>query len=49
MRLYIKPSIELLQAECSQMTAVSLQDGSADPSKEVLTKENNDWNLWDEE
>lgn len=49
MNRYIKPSIELLQAECSEIIAVSLIDsGNADDS-EVLTKENVDWEMWEDE
>lgn len=48
MKQYIKPSIELLYAEISEMLAVSIVDGDADPSKVVLTKENNDWDIWEE-
>ena len=49
MKRYNKPSMELLQAECLQMVAVSLQDGNADPSAEVLTKEDTDWEFWEDE
>lgn len=48
MKQYNKPCMEQLRAECSQIIAVSLQNGNADPSAEVLTKENNDWDIWAE-
>lgn len=48
MKQYIKPSMEMLHAEAIQMMAVSLQDGNADPDKPVLTKESNDWDIWEE-
>lgn len=48
MKQYIKPNMEMLHAEATQMMAVSLQDGYADPDKPVLTKENNDWDIWEE-
>jgi len=48
MKQYNKPRMEQLHAECLQMMAVSLQDGNADPSVEVLTKENDDWDIWEE-
>ena len=47
-KTYLKPNNELLQAECVQMIAVSLIDGKADDS-EVLSKENNDWDMWKDE
>ena len=47
-KTYQKPCMEQLSAECSQMMAVSLLDGSADSNAEVLTKENNDWDIWEE-
>lgn len=48
MKQYLKPNMEMLRAETLQMMAVSLQDGNADPDKPVLTKENNDWDIWEE-
>lgn len=48
MKQYIKPDMELLHAESVEMMAVSLQNGSADPDKPVLTKENDDWDIWEE-
>ncbi len=48
MKKYIKPSVELLQAESSEIIAISIVSGNADDS-EVLTKENDDWETWEEE
>ena len=47
-KTYQKPCTEQLRAECSYMVAVSIQDGKADGSAEVLTKESNDWDIWDD-
>ena len=49
MKKYIKPSVELLQAECSGIIAVSLIDSQNADDSEVLTKEDNDWEMWEEE
>ena len=46
---YIKPSIESLQAECSEIIAVSIISGASADNSEVLSKENNDWDMWGEE
>lgn len=46
---YITPTVEINETEAEQMMALSLQDGPADESAEVLTKENVDWNIWNEE
>ena len=40
------PAMQVNEAEVETMVAVSLQDGNADPSSEVLTKENTDWDIW---
>ena len=48
MNKYIKPSIEILEAECVQVIAVSLIDGVNADDSEVMTKENNDWQIWEE-
>ncbi len=48
MKNYIKPAIEQLHADYVQMIAVSIiDDGKADDS-EVLTKENDDWQIWED-
>ncbi|MBO7137689.1 MAG: hypothetical protein J6V92_04400 [Bacteroidaceae bacterium] len=46
---YIKPSIECLQAECSEIIAVSIISGATADNSEVLSKENNDWDMWGDE
>ena len=43
------PVLQVSEAQVQNLMAVSLQDGSADPSKEVLTKENNSWDIWCDE
>lgn len=47
-KVYIVPAMLVNEAEVENMMAVSIMDGTADPSKEVLTKEN-DWNMWEDE
>lgn len=49
MKKYIAPAVQVNETEVSQMMAVSLQDGSADPSKPVLSKEDTqeDWAIWE--
>ncbi|MBQ5938334.1 MAG: hypothetical protein IJL50_10910 [Bacteroidaceae bacterium] len=46
MKRYIKPSIESLRAECSQIIAVSIIDGGSADNSEVMTKEDNSWVIW---
>lgn len=48
MKRYIKPSIETLQAECTQIIAVSIIDGTKADNSEVLSKECNDWEIWED-
>ena len=48
-KTYILPAVQVNEAEVINMMAVSLIDGSADPNGEVLTKEDNSWDLWGEE
>lgn len=50
---YIKPSIEINEAQAAQMLAESLGINT-DPNKTVdggsaLTKEDNSWDIWDGE
>jgi len=47
-KIYIRPSIEQLQAECVQIIAVSIIEGADADGSEVLSKENDDWQIWDE-
>ena len=46
---YIKPRTEQLCAESQHIVAVSIiNGGKADSSAKVLTKENSDWDIWEE-
>ena len=50
MKQYIKPQAESLQAECSEIIAISIiNNGVADNSEEVLTKENDGWDIWEDD
>lgn len=46
MKTYIVPQVEVSQAGCSTMLALSLQQGQAD-SSDVLTREDSHWDVWD--
>ena len=48
MKRYIKPSIEILEAECVQVVAVSLADGTDADNSEVMTREDKDWQIWED-
>lgn len=48
-KIYTVPAMLVNEAEVQNMIAVSLMDETADPNKEVLTKENADWNVWGDE
>ena len=43
------PALQVNEAQAQNMMAVSLLDGGADPSKEVLTKEDSSWDVWGDE
>ena len=43
------PALQVNEAQVSNMMAVSLQDGNADAGKEVLTKEDSSWDIWDDQ
>lgn len=45
----MKPALQVNEAQVINIMAVSLQDGYADPSEDVLSKEDNAWDLWDAE
>lgn len=45
----MKPVIEQLQAECTQIIAISIIDGAKADNSEVLSKENTDWDIWEDE
>ena len=48
-KIYCAPVSLVNQAETLNMMAVSLLDGNAKADSEVLTKENADWNIWEDE
>jgi hypothetical protein len=41
------PAMQVIEAEVTNMMALSLQSGNADANSEVLTKEGQDWDIWD--
>lgn len=43
------PALQVNEAQAQNMMAISILDGDADPNKEVLTKEDNDWDFWGNE
>ena len=43
------PALQVNEAEVINMMAVSILNGNADPNAEVLTKENNSWDIWNED
>ncbi len=47
---YIRPAIEIIEAQPVQMLAESLiiSDSTVDGSQ-ALTKEDNDWDIWNDE
>lgn len=47
-KIYMTPAVQVNEAEVINMMAVSLREGSADAGKEVLTKEDNSWGIWDD-
>lgn len=50
---YIKPTIELSEAQAAQMLAESIRvitdEGKTIDGHNALTKENNAWDIWGEE
>jgi len=48
-KTYIVPAVQANKAQVASMMAVSLQDGGVDPQAEILTKEDNAWDIWGEE
>ncbi|MBQ8453765.1 MAG: hypothetical protein IJ537_00265 [Bacteroidaceae bacterium] len=49
-KTYLIPAMRVEQAMAAQMLAesLSISDDTVD-GNEALTKENNDWNIWEEE
>ena len=43
------PALQVNEAEVINMMAVSILNGNADPNAEVLTKEDNSWDIWNED
>ena len=43
------PALQVNEAQVESLMAVSVLSGEADSSKEVLTKEEVDWDLWADE
>lgn len=41
--------MQVSEAQVTNIMAVSIVDGTADPDKPVLTKENKDWDVWGDE
>lgn len=48
-KIYMMPALQVNEAQAQNMMAISILDGDADPNKEVLTKEDNDWDFWGSE
>ena len=48
-RTYLQPELVSNETQASQMMAVSIVDGDADPSKPILTKEDKNWDIWNDE
>ena len=48
-KIYMMPALQVSEAQVSRMMAVSLQKGKADPDEEVLTREDDSWNIWGNE
>jgi len=48
-KTYIVPQVEIMDVMAEQMMAISLWEEPADPKGEVLTKEDNGWDIWGEE
>ena len=48
-KTYMIPALQVNEAQAQNMMAVSILDGSADSGKEVLTKEDDNWDFWGDE
>lgn len=46
-KIYSTPAVEITEVAVEQVLALSLKQQPADPNEDVLTKENDDWNIWD--
>lgn len=47
-KTYMTPAVETTEVVVEQMMALSMNRKPADPNEDVLTKENNDWDIWGE-
>ena len=48
-KTYMMPALQVNEAQAENMMAVSLIDNNANPNAEVLTKEDNNWEIWSDE
>ena len=48
-KTYLQPATEVVNFEAVNMMALSLNDAPAQSDLEVLTKEENAWDIWAEE
>jgi len=48
-KTYMMPAVQVNEAEVVNMMAVSLLNDNADPNAEVLTKEDDNWEIWSDE
>ena len=48
-KIYMVPALQVNEAEVQNIMAVSIINEDADPDKDVLTKEDKDWDFWGEE
>ena len=46
-KTYMIPALRVKRIQTERMMALSKFDKPADPEGEVLTKEKNDWNIWE--
>ena len=47
-KTYMMPALQVSEAQVQTLMAVSLKDSPADPNAEVLTKEDNAWDIWND-
>ena len=45
---YIQPQVRISEMCPAQMLALSIQEGEADPTQEILVKEDNEWDIFGE-
>ena len=48
-KTYMMPAMQAEEAQATEIIAVSIIDGGTADDSEVLTKENNDWDMWGDE